>query len=209
MINNLNNNSDAVDLLMIKQRKLAIEHNYSLEEYTLPDGLHFDESQLYGLQGKFSTDDFYEYTVIKDRLDVLIENSLEEEVNYQIDISLIYESKLRYDFFKSYLIFDGNRIYHSDIPVATTELSLDSLRSKQAIMTSAIINVEFDNEMHQMYVVPVNLGNGVTIFLGGIIDNRFFRKQTHSLNPNAVSIILIFLSLFVLALPLLKLMLIS
>jgi len=129
-------------------------------------------------------------------------------IEYKLDY--LFKNTLRHDFFKKYIIFSDENIYYADIPFTKNDRVLtDTLFKRNAFKSSELAEIEFDNKLHDLYIVPVNIGTNETIYIGGIIDKEYFRKVTFRLNPIIVALIIFLLVLLILALPLLKLYLIS
>ena len=134
---------------------------------------------------------------------------------------------LNRDFFKKFVVIsqktfnegsDSTRypldIVMSDIPLVINKRAnnkkLDTtLFSKGSLSNTRLIHINYENNEHKLYITPVNMGDGTTLFIGGIIEKEVFRRNTFGLGPVSFSAIIMFLILLVLLLPFLKLFLLS
>ncbi|OQX75307.1 MAG: hypothetical protein B6D61_10595, partial [Bacteroidetes bacterium 4484_249] len=198
--------------------------NSNLEEDFITD--EFNDlnipSELKVAKSNFRVDSIREIIKRRDKLNPVISyriNNNKISVRYKIDneyvvieykLDYLFKNTLRDDFFSKYIIFSDDKIYYSDIPSTKKgKVITDSLFKKNAFRSSELAEIEFDNKLHDIYIIPVNIGANETIYIGGIIDKEYFRKVTFQLNPIIVTIIVFLLVLLILSLPFLKLFLIS
>jgi len=146
---------------------------------------------------------------------------------FKFKTSALFKNTLRKDFFKKFIVIEQQstsgeghateyrlKLIHSDLPlIINHRVSHEKLDttffSSGALSSTRLININFQNNKHNLYLTPVDMGNGSTFYIGGIIEKEVFRRSTFGLGPLTFSIIIVILFLLILVLPFLKLRLIS
>lgn len=154
-------------------------------------------------------------------------DSLGTTIFCKFKTSALFKNTLRKDFFKKFIVIEQQstigkdntteyrlKLIHSDIPlIINHRVSHEKLDttffSSGALSSTRLININFRNNKHNLYLTPVDMGNGSTFYIGGIIEKEVFRKSTFALGPLTFSIVIVLLILLILLLPFLKLRLIS
>lgn len=135
----------------------------------------------------------------------------------------LFRNTLRKDFYDKFIVLSREKgesqndtlvLLHTDIPLILNKrtsriLSDTNLFSQDALVSTKLLNIEFDNNLHYLYLTPINMSDGTTYFIGGLIEKEKFRNSTFVLGPFTLSIVIIILILLIFFLPYLKLYLIS
>ncbi len=138
------------------------------------------------------------------------------EVRLSYGFSRLLANTMQHDFFKKYIALskisaDKGKVIYSDIPISPeVEISYDSLIKNSYIRHSSIIStIYYNGKPHIVYLIPVNLNEAFTVYIGGLIEKEYFIGETFRLNPVTLAAIFFALVLLILSLPILKLILLS
>jgi hypothetical protein len=136
----------------------------------------------------------------------------------------LFQNTLRKDFYDKFIVLSKERkggsqtdtlvLLHTDIPLILNKrtsriLSDTNLFSQDALVSTKLLNIEFNNNQHYLYLTPIHMKDGTTYFIGGLIEKDVFRNNTFVLGPFTLSIVIVILILLIFFLPYLKLYLIS
>ncbi len=118
-------------------------------------------------------------------------------------------------FFKYHIVFvKGEVLYHSPDFSVEHNISLDSLFQQHKgvpvniFHSAGRLEIMLRDEPYLLFFTPVII-DGKTIFVGGVIEKSFYRKQAYKLGTNTSIVILVLLILLIFSLPFAKLFLLS
>ena len=160
-------------------------------------------------------DVFAEATLRDDSVTIYVQKgNYMARVLYKLDALL--KNTLRQDFFKKYIVFSDSMVFYADISTEKyIDIRIDSIFKTQKGDLSNLfhstdkVEIEFDNERHIMYVTPVSISNTKTIYIGGIIEKKYFIQQSYKLGTNTMLVLFIGIVCLIISLPFLKLLLLS
>ena len=169
----------------------------------------------------------FQSQLAEDEMGMIIKLKLDDTLFCKYKSSHLFKNTLRKDFFKSFVVISVKResegvsdmsyhmkLLHSDIPLVFNyrkgQNVLDTaLFGSKALSSTRLAHIDFDGNVHNLYISPVDIGNGTTLYIGGIVEKEVFRKSSFALSPFTFSIIIVVLLFLILLLPFLKLYLIS
>lgn len=92
-----------------------------------------------------------------------------------------------------------------------TNINTDSLIGNKNLVTSTVVNIKIEGSDYKMFIVPfrVNVISGRTFLIAGLITEKDYRRQSQAIPVNFLFEIGFFLVLLLLALPFLKIFVLS
>ncbi len=96
--------------------------------------------------------------------------------------------------------------YHGELDV----FKLDNLKNfEHGIESGCLKEIKISNKKYKLFLQPVKLKDGPKWYIGGLVHDSKFKKETRELKPGVIIPILIVFFIFILCIPLLKLLLMS
>ena len=169
----------------------------------------------------------FQSQLAEDEMGMIIKLNSDTTLFCKYKTSHLFKNTLKKDFFKSFVVISVKResegvsdlsyhmkLLHSDIPLVFNyrkgQNVLDTaLFGAKALSSTRLAHIDFEGNVHNLYISPVDIGNGTTLYIGGIVENDVFRETSFALSPFTFSIIIVVLLFLILLLPFLKLYLIS
>lgn len=189
------------------------------------------ELKFYFYKDIYENDLFYELIANKEKIyDIINLESYSCPNNYSIllvyNVENLFKHTLRDDVFKDYFAISNysldfkvdNTIYmekvFSSMPInlinAITYKKYDSiLFNKNLLLGTSLYEEGFNNSTDLIYITPIKLSDYQDFYLGGMISQSTYKKQTYGLSPIAITFLIISLILIILLFPLMKIWLLS
>jgi len=149
------------------------------------------------------------------------ENCKSTEYVIYINANDFFDPLKRVDVFDDLIVLkdeqkDSDNSRSSDIVLYHTfpgELDISELNKlktcEQGIESGCLKDIEISNEKYKLFLQPVKLKDGAKWYIGGLVHDNIFKKETRELKSGVIIPFLIIFFIFILSIPLLKLFFMS